>query len=160
MAHLACIGSRRVNGVAELHSDLVKTTIMKDFVEFYGISRFGNVTNGSKCLFPVLFLDIRTDNYIVTPRRWLDQCNPALSALISSTLKIHKSVWLKDLYKLEGLLAHVDDPALAKTWSEIKQANKERLAHWVETTLGLKINTKAMFDVQIKACFTLWVLKS
>ncbi|KAF7976533.1 hypothetical protein HWV62_13809 [Athelia sp. TMB] len=132
MANLACIGSRRVNGVAELHSDLVKTTILKDFVDFYGISRFGNVTNG------------------ITPRRWLDQCNPALSALISKTLKIPKEVWLKDLPKLEGLLAHVEDPELAKSWAEIKQANKERLAHWVEVNLGLKINTKVMFDVQIK----------
>jgi starch phosphorylase len=132
MAHLACIGSRKVNGVAELHSELVKTTIMKDFVDFYGQSRFGNVTNG------------------ITPRRWLDQCNPALSALITSTLNIPKGVWLKDLYKLEGLLAHVDDKAFQEQWAQIKQANKERLANYVENTLGFQVNTKAMFDVQIK----------
>jgi starch phosphorylase len=132
MAHLACIGSRKVNGVAELHSELVKTTIMKDFVDFYGQSRFGNVTNG------------------ITPRRWLDQCNPALSDLITSTLKIPKGIWLKDLYKLEGLLKHVEDKAFQETWAQIKQANKERLANYVENTLGLQINTNAMFDVQIK----------
>ncbi|KAL0565067.1 Non-essential glycogen phosphorylase, partial [Marasmius crinis-equi] len=63
MAFLACIGSRKVNGVAELHSELVKTTILKDFVEFEGAGKFSNVTNG------------------ITPRRWLDQCNPELSAL-------------------------------------------------------------------------------
>ncbi|TDL27001.1 glycosyltransferase family 35 protein [Rickenella mellea] len=132
MANLACIGSRRVNGVAELHSELVKTTIMKDFVEFFGVSKFSNVTNG------------------ITPRRWLDQCNPALSTLITETLGCTKNEWLKDLYKLEGLLKHVDDPKFQKKWAAIKQSNKERLAHHVEVTLGIKINTKAMFDVQIK----------
>ncbi|TFY65313.1 hypothetical protein EVJ58_g2047 [Rhodofomes roseus] len=132
MANLACIGSRKVNGVAELHSELVKTTIMKDFVDFHGVSKFSNVTNG------------------ITPRRWLDQCNPGLSQLISDTLKLPKAVFLKDLYKLEGLLKHVDDPNFQKKWAVIKQSNKERLARYVEATLGLKINTHAMFDVQIK----------
>uniref|UniRef100_A0A8H7XXI4 Alpha-1,4 glucan phosphorylase n=1 Tax=Psilocybe cubensis TaxID=181762 RepID=A0A8H7XXI4_PSICU len=132
MAHLACIGSRKVNGVAELHSELVRTTILKDFVEFEGISKFGNVTNG------------------ITPRRWLDQCNPELSALISKTLKLDKSVWLKDLTKLEGLLPFTEDKAFRDEWAAIKQRNKERLAHYVQTTLGLTIRTDAMFDVQIK----------
>ncbi|KAF8220492.1 phosphorylase-domain-containing protein [Tricholoma matsutake] len=132
MAHLAVVGSRKVNGVAELHSDLVRTTILKDFVEFEGISKFGNVTNG------------------ITPRRWLDQCNPELSALISKTLKLDKSVWLKDLTKLEGLLRHVEDKTFRSHWAKIRQRNKERLAQHVLTTLGLKVNTNAMFDVQIK----------
>ncbi|KAK7017598.1 alpha-1,4 glucan phosphorylase [Favolaschia claudopus] len=134
MAYLACIGSRKVNGVAELHSDLVKTTILKDFVEFEGISKFGNVTNGSE----------------LTPRRWLDQCNPELSSLISSTLKVDKAVWLKDLTRLEALLPFTEDEAFRKEWAAIKQRNKERLAHHVQTTLGFTINTNAMFDVQIK----------
>jgi len=86
----------------------------------------------------------------VTPRRWLDQCNPGLSALITETLKIPKSEWLKDLKKLEGLLKHADDPKFQKKWAAIKQTNKERLAHYVETTLGVKVNTKAMFDVHVK----------
>ncbi|KII90237.1 glycosyltransferase family 35 protein [Plicaturopsis crispa FD-325 SS-3] len=132
MAYLACIGSRRVNGVAELHSELVRTTIFKDFVDYEGISKFGNVTNG------------------VTPRRWLDQANPQLSALITKTLNIPKSVWLKDLTKLEGLLAHTEDAKFRDAWAAVKQGNKERLAHYVETTLGLTINTSALFDVQIK----------
>ncbi|KAH8114838.1 glycosyltransferase family 35 protein [Phellopilus nigrolimitatus] len=132
MANLACIGSRKVNGVAELHSELVKTTILKDFVDFYGISKFSNVTNG------------------ITPRRWLDQCNPLLSNLITETLKLKKEVWLKDLFKLEGLLQHVDDPTFQKKWAAVKQSNKERLANHVENTLGIKVNTSAMFDVQIK----------
>jgi starch phosphorylase len=132
MAHLACIGSRKVNGVAELHSELVRTTVMKDFVDYFGISKFGNVTNG------------------VTPRRWLDQCNPNLSELITETLKIPRSVWLKDLSKLEGLLDHVEDEEFQTTWASVKQANKERLAHYVQITLGLKVNTNALFDVHIK----------
>ncbi|TFK97616.1 glycogen phosphorylase [Pterulicium gracile] len=132
MAHLACIGSRKVNGVAELHSELVKTTIMKDFVEFYGVSKFGNVTNG------------------ITPRRWLDQCNPDLSTLISTTLKKPAKAWLKDLNLLEGLLPFAEDPKFREQWWHIKQANKKKLAHYIETTLGLPVNMDAMFDVQIK----------
>ncbi|KAF8624321.1 hypothetical protein AX15_005950 [Amanita polypyramis BW_CC] len=132
MAHLAAIGSRKVNGVAELHSELLRTTILKDFVEFEGISKFGNVTNG------------------ITPRRWLDQCNPNLSLLISQTLKLDKNVWLKDLTKLEGLLPFAEDKDFREKWAAIKQGNKERLARHVQATLGLTVNTDAMFDVQIK----------
>ncbi|KAK2460410.1 hypothetical protein APHAL10511_007575 [Amanita phalloides] len=132
MAHLAVVGSRKVNGVAELHSDLVRTTILKDFVDFHGISKFGNVTNG------------------ITPRRWLDQCNPKLSLLISQTLKLDKTVWLKELTKLEGLLDFTEDKAFRQKWVEIKLGNKERLARHVQATLGLTVNTNAMFDVQIK----------
>ena len=80
------------------------------------------------------------------------QCNPELSALISATLKLDKGVWLKDLTKLEGLLNHVDDKKFCSSWAAIKKRNKERLAHHVLATLGLKVNTNAMFDVQIKVC--------
>ncbi|KAJ7278823.1 hypothetical protein C8J57DRAFT_1573595 [Mycena rebaudengoi] len=116
----------------QLQSDLVKTTIMKDFVEFEGITKFGNVTNG------------------ITPRRWLDQCDPELRALVFWTLKIDRAVWLKDLYQLEKLLPFTEDAAFRDKWAAIKQRNKERLVHHVQTTLGLTINTQAMFDVQIK----------
>jgi starch phosphorylase len=78
------------------------------------------------------------------------QCNPELSNLISATLKLPKSVWLKNLHKLEGLLPFAEDKLFRKKWTAIKQRNKERLAHFVEVKLGLKVNTKAMFDVQIK----------
>ncbi|KAH6873979.1 glycogen phosphorylase [Coprinopsis sp. MPI-PUGE-AT-0042] len=132
MAHLAAIGSRKVNGVAELHSDLVKTTILKDFVDFEGPDKYTNVTNG------------------ITPRRWLDQCNPLLSDLITQTLKLDKKVWLKDLKLLEGLLPFTEDAKFRKQWASIKQANKERLAAHVQSTLGLTVRTDAMFDVQIK----------
>ncbi|KAG8972721.1 Non-essential glycogen phosphorylase [Tulasnella sp. 425] len=131
MAFLAVIGSHKVNGVAELHSDLVKTTILKDFVDFYP-SKFGNVTNG------------------ITPRRWLDQCNPGLSALITETLGGDKTKWLKDLTKLDGLLPHADDPAFQKKWADVKLQNKQRLAHFIEQTMGVKLNTSALFDVQVK----------
>ena len=80
----------------------------------------------------------------------MDQCNPRLSELISQTLKLPKAAFLKDLPKLEGLLKHVDEPAFIKKWAAVKQSNKERLAHYVEVTTGHKINTQAMFDVQIK----------
>ena len=78
------------------------------------------------------------------------QCNPGLSSLISETLQLPKAAFLKDLTKLEGLLEHIDNPTFQKKWAAVKQSNKERLAHYVETTLGLKVNTRAMFDVQIK----------
>ncbi|KAI6125907.1 glycosyltransferase family 35 protein [Pisolithus croceorrhizus] len=132
MAHLACIGSRKVNGVAELHSELVRTTILKDFVDFFGVSKFGNVTNG------------------ITPRRWLAQCNPGLTDLITRTINTPKNIWLKDLSKLEELLKFVEDEDFREEWAAVKQANKERLAHYVQVTFGLNVNTKAMFDVQIK----------
>ncbi|KAI6118426.1 glycogen phosphorylase [Pisolithus sp. B1] len=129
MAHLACIGSRKVNGVAELHSELVRTTILKDFVDFFGVSN-----SLSK----------------VTPRRWLAQCNPGLTDLITRTINIPKNIWLKDLSKLEELLKFVEDEDFREEWAAVKQANKERLAHYVQVTFGLNVNTKAMFDVQIK----------
>ena len=94
--------------------------------------RFSNVTNG------------------ITPRRWLDQCNPELSALITKSLGVPKQVWLKDLFMLKKLLPLAEDAAFRQEWAAIKQRNKERLAQHVRTTLGLEINTHAMFDVQIK----------
>ncbi|ETW79674.1 glycosyltransferase family 35 protein [Heterobasidion irregulare TC 32-1] len=132
MANLAVIGSRKVNGVAELHSQLVQSILFPDFVEFYGKSKFSNVTNG------------------ITPRRWLDQCNPGLSQLITETLDLPKAVWLKDLSKLEGLLAHVDDEKLQRRWALVKRQNKERLALFVEKLMGVRVDADAMFDVQIK----------
>jgi starch phosphorylase len=73
-----------------------------------------------------------------------------LSALITDTLKIERHVWLKDLYKLEGLLAHADDPEFQARWTAVKHQNKERLALFVERQLGIKVDADALFDVQIK----------
>jgi hypothetical protein len=78
------------------------------------------------------------------------QCNPSLSSLITDTLKLDRNVWLKDLYKLEGLLAHVDDPEFQARWAAVKHQNKERLALFVERQLGIKVDAHALFDVQIK----------
>lgn len=132
MANLAVLGSFKVNGVAELHSQLVQTTILKDFVDFYGREKFGNITNG------------------ITPRRWLDQCNPGLSALITETIGGDKNAWLKDLFLLKGLIKFEDDKKFQEKWFAVKKQNKERLAHHIETTMGITLNTEAMFDVQVK----------
>lgn len=130
MAYLALIGSHKVNGVAELHSDLIKSTIFKDFVKIYGPDKFTNVTNG------------------ITPRRWLHQANPRLSALIASKLGGHE--FLKDLTLLGKLEAFVDDKEFRKEFREIKYANKasDFLEHEVNVlgTLGrCRCSTRSKF---------------
>ncbi|KAI2613830.1 glycosyltransferase family 35 protein [Hypoxylon fragiforme] len=130
MAFLAVVGSHKVNGVAELHSDLIQTTIFKDFVSIFGADKFTNVTNG------------------ITPRRWLHQANPRLSELIHS--KIGSYDFLKDLTLLNKLEQYVDDKAFRKEWAEIKYANKVRLAKYIKTTTGVTVNPAALFDVQVK----------
>lgn len=130
MAHLAIVGSHKVNGVAELHSDLIKTTIFKDFVEIFGPDKFTNVTNG------------------ITPRRWLHQANPKLSDLIASKCGGH--LFLKDLTVLNKLEGWVNDAAFRKEWAAIKRANKARLAGYIERTTGVTVNPDALFDVQVK----------
>ena len=130
MAYLALIGSHKVNGVAELHSDLIKTTIFKDFVKIYGPDKFTNVTNG------------------ITPRRWLHQANPKLSALIASKLGGHE--FLKDLTLLHKLEAYVDDKEFRKEFRDIKYANKVRLAQYIMENNDVKVNPTALFDVQVK----------
>jgi starch phosphorylase len=130
MAYLAIVGSHKVNGVAELHSDLIKTTIFKDFVKIFGPDHFTNVTNG------------------ITPRRWLHQANPRLSELIAS--KCGGLDFLKDLTLLNKLEVYVDDKAFKKEWQEIKYANKVRLAKHIKASTGVTVNPSALFDVQVK----------
>lgn len=131
MAFLAIVGSHKVNGVAELHSDLIKTTIFRDFVKVFGPDKFTNVTNG------------------ITPRRWLHQANPRLSELIAS--KTGGSLgFLKDLNNLNELEKYVDDKEFKKEWAEIKYANKVRLAKHIQTTTGVTVNPAALFDIQVK----------
>lgn len=130
MAFLATIGSHKVNGVAELHSDLIKTTIFKDFVKIYGVDKFGNVTNG------------------ITPRRWLHQANPRLSELIASKLGGYE--FLTDLTQLAKLEHFLDDKDFKKEWAEIKYANKVRLAQHIVNTTSVKVNPEALFDIQVK----------
>lgn len=130
MAYLAIIGSHKVNGVAELHSDLIQTTIFKDFVKIYGPDKFTNVTNG------------------ITPRRWLHQANPRLSELIAS--KVGGYDFLTDLTLLNKLEQYADDEDFKKQWDEIKYANKVRLAQHILQTTGVKVNPRALFDIQVK----------
>lgn len=130
MAFLAVVGSHKVNGVAELHSDLIQTTIFKDFVTIFGADKFTNVTNG------------------ITPRRWLHQANPRLSDLIASKTGGHD--FLKDLTLLNKLEEFVDDKEFRKEWAEIKYANKVRLAKYIKDTTGVAVNPSSLFDVQVK----------
>ncbi|GAA5994412.1 glycogen phosphorylase [Rhodotorula paludigena] len=130
MAHLAVIGSHRVNGVAALHSRLVKQDLFPDFVEMFGQDRFTNVTNG------------------ITARRWLYQCNPQLAALITQALGTEE--WILDLDKLKGLEKYARDKKFQKEWAAIKQANRDRLCEYIESTTDVKVNRKALIDVQVK----------
>lgn len=130
MAYLAIIGSHKVNGVAELHSELIAATLFKDFVKVYGREKFGNVTNG------------------VTPRRWLNQANTRLSELIASKLGGYE--FLRDFSLVSKLEASLKDAAFRKEWSEIKQANKVRLSKFIKETAGVSLNPAALFDIQVK----------
>jgi len=128
MAHLAVIGSHTVNGVAALHSELLKTTLFSDFDRIYP-GKFTNVTNG------------------ITPRRWLNQANPALTSLIE--LAIGKG-FKKDLSIIKNLTPLADDADFRKAFAQVKLGNKIRLAHKIEKLTGIKLNTNSLFDVQIK----------
>lgn len=128
MAWLAAVGSRKVNGVAELHSSLVRRTIFRDFDEFYP-GKFVNVTNG------------------VTPRRWIKAANPGLAALYQERLGRQ---WENDLGRLRDLLPLVDDEAFRQRFWDIKQACKLRLRRYIERHTGVAINPDSLFDVQIK----------
>ncbi|KAL7753689.1 Non-essential glycogen phosphorylase [Sorochytrium milnesiophthora] len=129
MAHLAVVGSHTVNGVAELHSQLVKDVIFKDFAEFYEPEKFTNVTNG------------------ITPRRWLNQANPGLAALITSKIG---ETWQKDLTKLAQLKKFADNADFRKQWMTVKMQNKQRLANYIATHCKIQVSPSSLFDVQVK----------
>ena len=128
MAYLAIVGSYSVNGVAELHSRLLQEGLFHDFWELWP-HKFNNKTNG------------------VTQRRWMAWCNPGMSRLISDSIG---EEWITDLPQLARLAPLADDAGFRYQWREIKQANKARLAELVETERGVKFNTDALFDVQVK----------
>jgi starch phosphorylase len=128
MAYLSVVGSHRVNGVARLHSRLMRETIFADFAQMWP-ERFTNVTNG------------------ISVRRWLKQANPGLSALITEKLG---SAWENDLEDLERLKWAADDPQFLERFREIKRANKERLAKTIKELLGVQVSVDALFDVQVK----------
>ncbi|RMH61022.1 MAG: glycogen/starch/alpha-glucan phosphorylase [Zetaproteobacteria bacterium] len=128
MAYLALVGCFSVNGVAELHSNLLKQGLFRDFYEMWP-EKFNNKTNG------------------VTQRRWLAMCNEPLSELITDTIG---DGWITDLEQLSRLRPHADDPEFRRRWSECKQRNKERLARVVERECGIHFPTASMFDIQVK----------
>jgi starch phosphorylase len=128
MAHLACVGSHAINGVAELHSELLARDVLRDFHELWP-EKFSNKTNG------------------VTPRRWLALANPRLAALITRALG---DGWLKDLDVLRRLEAQAGDSGFRDEWREIKRANKREFAAFVRERTGVIVNPDSIFDVQVK----------
>jgi starch phosphorylase len=130
MAYLAIVGSFSVNGVAELHSDLLKQGLFRDFYELWP-HKFNNKTNG------------------VTPRRWLAWCNPKLAALITETIG---PKWVTDLSQLEKLIPYADDPKFRARWHQVKLENKQRLLEFKQREMGGDgvISPEMLFDVQVK----------
>jgi len=128
MAHLAIIGSHSVNGVAELHTEILKTSTFKDFYEFFP-GRFINITNG------------------ITQRRWLLQANPPLAELITQRIG---PAWIKDLYELKKLIPLANDPDFREAWREVKWKNKQRLAEYIRNQTGITIIEDSLFDIQSK----------
>jgi glycogen phosphorylase len=128
MAYLATVGSHAINGVAELHSKLLKETTLHDFFELWP-HKFLNVTNG------------------VTPRRFLAACNPRLASLV--TQKIGNS-WIKQLGDLRKLEAYIEDAGVQSEFQKIKQANKQELAAYIQKQTGIMVNPETLFDIQVK----------
>ncbi len=128
MAHLAIVGSFSVNGVAALHSELLKEGLFKHFNALWP-NRFNNKTNG------------------VTQRRWLAHCNQPLGALLTEKLGNH---WVDDLDQLERLVPFADDVVLQQRWRDIKRQNKSQLAELVVNRTGVAVNPDMLFDVQVK----------
>jgi len=128
MAHLACVGSHTINGVAELHSELLKQTVLRDFAELWP-KKFCNVTNG------------------VTPRRFVAVCNPGLTRLITSRIG---QGWLQDLKQLRGLEGLADNAEFQQQWRKVKLANKRRFAALTKERTGIVVAPESLFDVQVK----------
>ena len=128
MAHLAVIGSHRVNGVAQLHSDLMRRQVFCGFAELYP-DRFINVTNG------------------ISVRRWLKQSNPGLSALLTEHLGV---AWENDLEELGRMAGAADDAEFRRRFRGIKRTNKQRLADEIMRRTGVEVDVNSLFDVQVK----------
>jgi starch phosphorylase len=128
MAHLACVGSRAINGVAALHTDLLKAGVLK---EFYDLTpeKFSNKTNG------------------ISPRRFLLLSNPDLAEQITRRIG---DEWVKDLDQLRRLEPLAEDPEFVRAWAAVKQVNKTRLAERIAARLGIRLDPGALFDIQVK----------
>jgi len=128
MAHLAIVGSHSVNGVAALHSEILKNQLFRDFYEMYP-ERFNNKTNG------------------ITQRRWLKMSNPSLSSLIDDYIG---DGWARNLYELEKLRAVATDPEFLERWQQVKQTNKEGLCRYIQEHNDIEVDPNSLFDVQVK----------
>ena len=127
MSNLATIGSHHVNGVAELHSDLVKKQLMPEFYDLWP-HKFTNVTNG------------------VTPRRWVASCNAGLTEVLDQ----YASGWITDGEQLRNLESHIDDEELIEKFGTCKVIAKHNLATYIHEQLGYSVDPSSMFDVQVK----------
>ncbi|WP_046005262.1 glycogen/starch/alpha-glucan phosphorylase [Pseudoalteromonas rubra] len=128
MAYLAIVGSFSVNGVAALHTELLKSGLFHDFYQLWP-AKFNNKTNG------------------VTPRRWLAYCNPSLAQLITSKIG---ETWQADYAEIKALRRYYDDRAFQSQWQAVKQGNKEKLAKLVQARCDVEFDPSMMFDVQVK----------
>lgn len=128
MAYLACVGSHRINGVAELHTQLLKNELLHDFYEMWP-EKFVNVTNG------------------VTPRRWLAISNPEQSALMTSKIG---DGWISNLDELRRLEAFADDSAFRADWRKVQRDVKVRLSNYIHKQVGVEVDPDSMFDAQVK----------
>jgi len=128
MAHLAMVGSHSINGVAALHTEILKNQELKDFYDIYP-EKFNNKTNG------------------ITQRRWLGHANPRLARLITDTIG---DKWYTDLSELEKLVPYADDEKFCEKFMEIKHQNKVDLANYFKSTMGIDVNPDSIFDIQVK----------
>jgi glycogen phosphorylase len=128
MAHLACVGSHKINGVAAIHTELLKTELLRDFNELWP-DKIINVTNG------------------VTPRRWIAVSNPAQSELMTSKIG---DTWIDHLEELKGLEAYAGDPGFQTDWRKVQRAVKVRLANFILKETDTVVDPDSMFDVQVK----------
>ncbi len=128
MANLCVVGGHSVNGVAQLHSELLKSSLFRDFYELWP-EKFNNKTNG------------------ITQRRWLLKCNPGLAALITERIG---DGWIKDLYQLRQLAGAVDDNGFKERLRAVKRENKVRLAEYIRQQHGVRIDPDSLFDTQVK----------
>ncbi len=128
MAYLAIVGSHSVNGVAALHTELLKHGLVKDFYDF-SPEKFNNKTNG------------------ITPRRWLKKCNPELATLISNEIG---DGWVKNLDELKKIEKLKSNTPFCKKWREVKTAKKQQLIAYIKNSFDVELNPNSLFDIQIK----------
>ncbi len=128
MANLAVVGSHSVNGVAELHSEIIRSHVFRDLAQMFP-DRFCNVTNG------------------ITPRVWLRQANPDLAALITEAIG---EGWLSDLQRLKGLVPLADDAAFRRRWAKVKHGCKKRLSDYIWSRTQVRVDWDSLYDIQVK----------